>query len=96
MASGGVASVADPIDFLQYSEAELEAFETYFKAQNLFGIPRAGEIDYTKATWTKATWTKATWTKATWTCVCATSAADSLDPTRATWTKASWTTDWTK
>ena len=26
MASGGVASVADPIDFLQYSEAELEAF----------------------------------------------------------------------
>jgi imidazolonepropionase-like amidohydrolase len=26
MASGGVASMADPIDFLQYSEAELDAF----------------------------------------------------------------------
>ena len=28
------------------TEAEIEAFEAYFKAQGLFGIPRAGEIDY--------------------------------------------------
>ncbi len=27
---------------------ELDAFASYFKAQGLFGIPRAGEIDYTK------------------------------------------------
>lgn len=27
---------------------ELEAFEAYFKAQKLFGIPNAGEIEYTK------------------------------------------------
>ena len=28
--------------------AEIEAFEAYFRAQGLFGVPRAGEIDYTK------------------------------------------------
>ena len=28
--------------------AEIDAFASYFKAQGLFGIPRAGEIDYTK------------------------------------------------
>jgi aconitate hydratase len=27
---------------------EIDAFEAYFKAQNLFGVPRAGEIDYTR------------------------------------------------
>jgi aconitate hydratase len=27
---------------------EIEAFEAYFKAQGLFGIPKAGDIDYTK------------------------------------------------
>ena len=27
---------------------EVEAFAAYFKAQGLFGMPRAGEIDYTK------------------------------------------------
>ncbi|MCA7084421.1 aconitate hydratase AcnA [Cupriavidus sp. DB3] len=27
---------------------EIAAFEAYFRAQELFGIPRAGEIDYTK------------------------------------------------
>ena len=27
---------------------EIDAFASYFKAQGLFGIPRAGEIDYTK------------------------------------------------
>ncbi|HEX3560102.1 MAG TPA: aconitate hydratase AcnA, partial [Pyrinomonadaceae bacterium] len=27
-------------------EAHVETFRAYFKAQNLFGIPRAGEIDY--------------------------------------------------
>jgi len=27
---------------------EINAFESYFKAQKLFGIPKAGEIDYTK------------------------------------------------
>jgi aconitate hydratase len=26
--------------------AEIEAFEAYFKAQGLFGVPRAGDIDY--------------------------------------------------
>ncbi|WP_144112876.1 aconitate hydratase AcnA [Paraburkholderia sp. BCC1886] len=30
------------------TDAEISAFENYFKAQNLFGIPNAGEIDYTK------------------------------------------------
>ena len=28
--------------------AEIDAFASYFKAQGLYGIPRAGEIDYTK------------------------------------------------
>ncbi|KAF1023315.1 MAG: Aconitate hydratase A [Paracidovorax wautersii] len=30
------------------TQAEIEAFEAYFKAQNLFGMPRRGEVDYTK------------------------------------------------
>lgn len=30
------------------TEEEIAAFEAYFKAQKLFGIPKAGEIDYTK------------------------------------------------
>lgn len=30
------------------SKAEIDAFESYFKAQKLFGIPKAGDIDYTK------------------------------------------------
>ncbi|MFM8467057.1 MAG: aconitate hydratase AcnA [Oxalobacteraceae bacterium] len=30
------------------TKAEIDAFESYFKAQGLFGIPKAGEIDYTK------------------------------------------------
>jgi aconitate hydratase len=30
------------------TEAEIDAFTAYFKAQGLFGVPRAGEIDYTK------------------------------------------------
>jgi aconitate hydratase len=29
------------------SRAEIDAFEAYFRAQNLFGVPRSGEIDYT-------------------------------------------------
>jgi aconitate hydratase len=40
------------IDYLRAtgrSEAALDAFEAYFKAQGLFGMPRAGDIDYTKA-----------------------------------------------
>jgi aconitate hydratase len=28
------------------TKAEIEAFEAYFKAQKLFGVPKAGEIDY--------------------------------------------------
>ena len=28
--------------------AEIDAFASYFKAQGMFGIPRSGEIDYTK------------------------------------------------
>lgn len=30
------------------TKAEIDAFESYFKAQNLFGIPKAGDIDYSK------------------------------------------------
>jgi aconitate hydratase len=30
------------------TQAEIAAFENYFKAQGLFGIPKAGQIDYTK------------------------------------------------
>ncbi|MEO5699602.1 MAG: aconitate hydratase [Casimicrobiaceae bacterium] len=30
------------------TEEEIDAFESYFRAQNLFGIPRTGEIDYSK------------------------------------------------
>ncbi|ALX13763.1 aconitate hydratase [Burkholderia cepacia JBK9] len=30
------------------TKAEIAAFENYFKAQKLFGIPKAGDIDYTK------------------------------------------------
>jgi len=30
------------------TKGEVDAFEAYFKAQGLFGIPREGEIDYTK------------------------------------------------
>ncbi|MGF6773892.1 aconitate hydratase [Paraburkholderia sp. GAS199] len=30
------------------TEAEISAFENYFKAQGLFGIPKSGQIDYTK------------------------------------------------
>ncbi|MDQ8038427.1 MAG: aconitate hydratase AcnA, partial [Pedobacter sp.] len=29
-------------------DEEVEAFEAYFRAQNMFGIPKAGEIDYTQ------------------------------------------------
>jgi aconitate hydratase len=29
------------------SRAEIDAFENYFRAQNLFGVPKSGEIDYT-------------------------------------------------
>ncbi|WP_313950386.1 aconitate hydratase AcnA, partial [Accumulibacter sp.] len=31
-----------------HSEADCELFEAYFRAQGLFGIPRAGQIDYTR------------------------------------------------
>ncbi|WP_418320033.1 aconitate hydratase AcnA [Piscinibacter sakaiensis] len=30
------------------SKAEIEAFEAYFRAQKMFGIPRAGEVDYSQ------------------------------------------------
>ncbi len=30
------------------TKGEIDAFESYFRAQGLFGVPRAGEIDYTK------------------------------------------------
>ncbi|MFT0167857.1 aconitate hydratase AcnA [Paraburkholderia mimosarum] len=30
------------------TQAEISAFENYFKAQDLYGIPKAGDIDYTK------------------------------------------------
>jgi aconitate hydratase len=30
------------------TKAEIDAFESYFRAQGLFGVPKAGQIDYTK------------------------------------------------
>jgi aconitate hydratase len=30
------------------TKAEIDAFAAYFKAQKMFGVPKAGEIDYTK------------------------------------------------
>lgn len=30
------------------TKTEIEAFEAYFKAQGLFGVPKAGEIDYSQ------------------------------------------------
>ena len=30
------------------TQDEIEAFEAYFKAQQLFGVPKAGEIDYSQ------------------------------------------------
>ncbi|MBV8247965.1 MAG: aconitate hydratase, partial [Comamonas sp.] len=30
------------------TKSEIQAFEAYFKAQKLFGVPKAGEIDYTR------------------------------------------------
>lgn len=30
------------------TKAEIEAFEAYFRAQQMFGVPKASEIDYTK------------------------------------------------
>src|SRR5207253_1525282 len=39
------------VDYLKYTgrtDAELDAFEAYFRAQGLFGVPSAGDIDYTK------------------------------------------------
>ena len=30
------------------TKAEIEAFEAYFRAQKLFGVPRAGDIDYSQ------------------------------------------------
>jgi len=39
------------VDYLRAtgrSDREIDAFERYFKAQNLFGIPKAGELNYTK------------------------------------------------
>jgi aconitate hydratase len=30
------------------TKAEIEAFEAYFKAQKMFGVPKAADIDYTK------------------------------------------------
>jgi aconitate hydratase len=39
------------VDYLRVTgrtDAQVDAFETYFKAQGLFGMPVAGQIDYTK------------------------------------------------
>ena len=37
------------VNFMRYTgrtDEEVDAFQSYFKAQNLYGIPRAGSIDY--------------------------------------------------
>ena len=42
---------AATVDYLRATgrtDAEIDAFESYFKAQGLFGMPLAGQIDYTK------------------------------------------------
>jgi aconitate hydratase len=42
---------AATVDYLRATgrgNAALDAFESYFKAQRLFGMPRAGDIDYTR------------------------------------------------
>jgi aconitate hydratase len=39
------------VDYLRATgrtDAQVDAFETYFKAQGLFGMPVSGQIDYTK------------------------------------------------
>ncbi len=39
------------VDYLRAtgrSDAEVDAFAAYFRAQRLFGVPRAGDIDYTR------------------------------------------------
>ena len=39
------------VDYLRATgrtDAQVDAFETYFKAQGLFGMPVTGQIDYTK------------------------------------------------
>ncbi len=39
------------IDYLRgtgRTAAEIDAFEAYFKAQGMFGVPRAGEVDYSE------------------------------------------------
>ncbi|HSN45530.1 MAG TPA: aconitate hydratase AcnA [Casimicrobiaceae bacterium] len=39
------------VDYLSATgrtDAEIDAFTAYFKAQRLFGVPRAGDIDYTR------------------------------------------------
>ena len=39
------------VDYLRATgrtEAEIDAFESYYKAQGMFGMPRAGDIDYSK------------------------------------------------
>src|SRR5437899_1986164 len=52
-ATRGVFPVDDStVDYLKATgrtEEELDAFASYFKAQGLFGMPRAGDIDYTKS-----------------------------------------------
>src|SRR5437867_4201805 len=41
-------ATVDYLAFTGRTTAELDAFASYFKAQGLFGMPKAGEIDYTK------------------------------------------------
>jgi len=39
------------VEYFRYTgrtEEDIAAFEAYFKAQNLFGMPKAGDIDYSK------------------------------------------------
>ncbi len=48
---GFVPVDAATVDYLRATgrtDAEIDRFESYFKAQGLWGIPKAGEIDYSK------------------------------------------------
>ncbi len=41
-------ATVDYLTFTGRTAEEIDAFASYFKAQGLFGIPRAGDIDYTR------------------------------------------------
>jgi aconitate hydratase len=44
------------VDYLRYTgrtDREIDAFEAYFRAQGMFGVPKAGQIDYSASARTR-------------------------------------------